>query len=107
MPRTGRRDLVRILHAARGLDTALQEFLAHHAIPTKTPSMGSYLYALSKHSRASLSQLPDSDRRQFQKIIVDVRNCYLHKAGAYPANETEVRALLSAMQSCLATVLAL
>lgn len=102
-----RRQLLGVLHSTRALDTALKAFTALHGITVRPPALGKYLSALETHSRPGLSRLPNAQRLQFQLNIVDVRNRYMHEAGAYPANDAEIQTLLSEMDNCLITVLSL
>jgi hypothetical protein len=102
-----RRHLLQTLHATRALDTSLREFTKAHGIPVVQASLGEYLGALVKHRKASLRLLPKIKKDYYQLAIVSVRNQYMHEAGAFPANDTEIRTLLSEMESCLVTVLAL
>jgi hypothetical protein len=102
-----RRQLLGILHSTRALDSALKAFTTLHSITVHTSSLGGYLRALEIHTRPGMSQLPNAQRRQFQSNIVNVRNRYMHEAGAYPANDAEIQTLLSEMDNCLITILSL
>jgi hypothetical protein len=42
--------------------------------------------------------------RRNQASIVDVRNVYMHEAGAFPAIDSKVQVLVSEMHACLAAV---
>lgn len=47
------------------------------------------------------NQLPPGTAAFFQSRIVNVRNRYMHEAGAFPASQSEISALLSDMDACL------
>ena len=105
--RNGRKQLLQVLHSTRALDTSLSELIAHYGIHVRTAALGSYLYGFSNHRVAGLSQLPLAQRNHYQYAIVNKRNFYMHCAGAFPANNAEIRTLLAEMQSCLIDVLSL
>ena len=106
-----RRRILEVLHSVRALDSGLKAFVQHHGCqePGKQPpnAMGGYLHALQKHTVAGLGQISWIQRTQFQTAIVSKRNTFLHEAGTFPANDTEVDTLLSDMHACLTTVVAL
>lgn len=106
--RTGRRQLLQILHSTRALDTSLRELMVYHGIPTRRRnSLGQYLRAFGNHTVVGVGRLPDIQRRHYQVAIVDQRNKYMHQAGAFPQSDAEIRSLLSEMQSCLFDVISL
>jgi hypothetical protein len=103
-----RQRVLQILHTTRALDSTLSVFTSFHRCAPKRAALGSYLHELTRHTSPTLgSRLSLTDRARFQADIVDVRNHYMHEAGAYPVDDTEVRTLLSDMQDCLITILAL
>jgi hypothetical protein len=102
-----RKHLLQILHATRGLDTALGTFARLHAIPYRTPALGAYIWSFANHSKAGLQHLTEAERKQFQSEIVDKRNHFMHQAGAFPNQDKVVNKILSEMQTCLARVSAL
>ncbi|EJG2023453.1 hypothetical protein BS026_RS08700 [Vibrio parahaemolyticus] len=102
-----RKHLLQILHATRGLDTALGTFARLHAIPYKTPALGSYIWSFANHTKPGLQHLTQAERHQFQTEIVDKRNHFMHQAGAFPNQDRVVNKILSEMQTCLARVSAL
>ena len=103
-----RRRLLQIVHSTRALDTCLQVFTAFYGCSPQQPSLGGYLRQLGGHGSTTLKgALSTAHRSRFQKTIVDVRNRFMHEAGAYPQSDQEVGALLSEMQSCLVEVLSL
>jgi len=102
-----RRRLLQVLHSTRALDSSLKTFLNYHNCPQGN-SLGGYLWSLTRHQSATLrTRLSGTARHHFQQEIVDKRNRYMHEAGSYPGNAAEVENLLSEMQDCIATVVAL
>lgn len=108
-----RRHLLEILHSARALDTALQTFVAHHKCSSPhlrgkpASSLGSCLIALRDHAIPTIGRITNAERSHFNSKIVASRNHYMHQAGAFPANESEVNILLAEMHACLARVASL
>lgn len=106
-----RRRLLEVVHSARALDSSLKAFVQHHGCQEtgkRLPcAMGGYLHALEKHSVVGLGKISAIQRKQFQTAIVDIRNRFLHEAGAFPLTDKEVDTLLSDMHACLAAVAAL
>jgi hypothetical protein len=106
--RDTRRRILEVLHSTRALDTTLSAFVGHHGcLPRggRTPSnLGAYLIALRDHTVSGLSSLNETQRSHFQKVIVRVRNAYMHEAGALPQNDSDVHVLLAEMQACIAIV---
>ncbi|ANQ16281.1 hypothetical protein BA891_03130 [Vibrio natriegens] len=99
--------LLQILHATRGLDTALGTFARLHAIPYQTPALGAYIWSFANHNKRGLQKLTQSERNRYQEEIVNKRNHFMHQAGAFPNQDKVVNKILSAMQECLARVSAL
>ena len=107
IPQPSRRRLLQVLHTTRALDSSLREFLAVHQVPPGN-SLGSYLKRLrDNNAHPVIAPLPAASRTRFQTRIVDLRNRYMHEAGAFPATKGETMQLLSEMHECLVEVLAL
>ncbi len=102
-----RKNILKILHSTRALDTTLRTFLDMHGIrnPKEDFSLGIFIKKLSNHDKESLSKLNESSRKKYQKEIVDKRNAYMHKAGKYPIDDNEVNEILSEIESCVIEVL--
>lgn len=100
-----RRNLLRIIHSTRGLDTCLRIFLDHYNIRQNANTIGQYLVKLQNHENPNLNKLPNNVRQRFQTSIVDVRNQYMHSAGKIANNESEVNLLISEMEACVSIVL--
>ncbi len=101
------RHLLQVVHSCRALDTCLKAVLIqdHQLAPN---GMGSALYQLRDHGiRRTGRHLAESLRRTHNASVARIRNHYLHSAGAYPGNSTQVDSLLTSMQSCLQDVIAL
>ena len=100
--------LLQVLHSTRALDSALAAFVRQKPInllPGQTPdSLGKYLYLLANHTTNGPGKLPQASRVRFQNSIVDHRNTYMHRAGAFPANERDILRLLAEMHACLTQV---
>lgn len=102
-----RRHLLSVLHSTRALDDTLKAFVDHHKLSAKKyGTLGSSLKFLEAAPVGKFSA-PFTLRTHFQSTIVDVRNKYMHQAGAYPANEREIRTLISEMEHCVSVVVAL
>lgn len=102
-----RRHLLAVLHATRALDVALKTFVAQlHLHSAPSTSLGASLKYIEASAPAVLSST-FTMRQRFQNSIVKSRNRYMHEAGAFPANDSEIRTLLAEMEHCLAVVLAL
>lgn len=106
VPQMPRRHLLQVLHATRALDTAMSVFVHFAGCPGGGSSLGKYLYRLTQPG-SRVAQLPIASRRRYQGSIVDTRNRYAHEAGAFPASDQELAALLSEMEACVSEVVAL
>lgn len=104
---TRRRNLLKILHSTRGLDSTLRVFLDYHGIRNGTQAIGQFIIQLEKHKSPSLSNLSNSERIKYQNRIVNLRNLYLHTADSYPRTEREVNELISDMHALLSRVMTL
>lgn len=102
-----RRRLLQLLHSTRALDSFLRGFTDFYGIRGSNHALGEYLNCLGTHTNPHLNKLPNGRAKYYRQKIVDRRNIYMHKAGAFPNNEQEILTLLSEMQSCLAEVASL
>ena len=102
-----RKNILKILHATRALDTSLKTFLDHHGIRNGGHSIGSYLHQLSGHGSQAIGKISPSERAKYQRTIVDVRNTHLHQADSYPQNDSSVYQVISEMQSLMTRVTSL
>ena len=107
-----RRWLLQVLHSTRALDTTLATYVVQRPIISppgdRAPrGLGEYLDLLKKHRTPGLAKLSGTAAKGYKRRIADPRNDYMHKAGAFPSSEKEVRDLLSEMESCLTEVLGL
>jgi hypothetical protein len=104
-----RRFLLQVLHSTRALDTSLAELINQYGIINNARSLGAYLKVFSSTSFGALghARLPSAKVTYYQNAIVNKRNQYMHSAGAVPANNDEIRILLSEMQACLFEIFAL
>lgn len=99
-----RRHLIQLLHATRGLDSGTSQIILSSG-GTLQPSLGAMLYWLRNTGIGGMT-LPEATRHHYQTTIVDVRNRYVHEAGAFPT-DSELLLLLSEMEACLFDVLSL
>jgi hypothetical protein len=110
-----RRQLLQVLHSTRALDSALSAFIGQRwsslmppVPPNPRRSLGGYLVWLSTHTETGrIARLPIASQSRYQRTIVDIRNRYMHEAGATPRNDAEIDRLLSEMQLCISQVVAL
>lgn len=102
-----RKNILKILHSTRALDSTLKSILDHHHIRNGKHSIGQYITQLTIHNSTSLGKLSQSERSKFQTSIADVRNTHLHTADSYPQNDREVNELISEMQSLITRVASL
>jgi len=94
-----RRLLLQVLHSTRALDSGLSSLIrAAGAVPNN--SLGRMLQQLES-SGIHGNRLPPGTARYFQRRVVNVRNRYMHEAGAFPVAPLEISALLSNMDACL------
>lgn len=102
-----RKNILRILHSTRALDTTLKAYLDFYGIRGGNHSIGQYLNTLAKHSDNRIGKLSDSEKRKYQREIVDHRNKHLHTANSYPTNDSEVSNIISEMQALVSRVVSL
>lgn len=107
VPQLPRRYLLQVLHATRALDSYLSAFNNLHGLAPHARALGQYLTALANHTHAALSHLSELDRLRFQRTIANIRNRFMHEAGAFPVREAEVENLLAEMDALLSLVVTL
>jgi len=108
IPQLSRRYVLMVFHSARAFDTTLKNFLDHYGLRTRRQhSIGSYLNILENHTDPSIGNLSNIENNTYKAGIANVRNRYLHEAGAYPAGNNEIFALLAEMDACLTRVFSL
>ena len=93
--------LLKILYTTRALDTCLREIIKHKRWNSQNDEygLGYYLKVLARNGA-----LNEQLRRSYQKDVVDLRNRYMHSAGANPDKLVADR-ILSEMLACLSAVL--
>ena len=94
-----RRLLLQVLHSTRALDSGLSSLIGA-AGATPANSLGRMLYQLETTGIHG-NQFPPGTAAFFQSRIVNVRNRYMHEAGAFPVAPSEISNLLSNMDACL------
>lgn len=98
-----RRRLLKILHAFRGMESAVSEVVNFHGVPLtvgKPPSLGNYLMSLAK---ANL--LPNQLQAGCQRNVVKMRNKIAHGAGNYPRDDAHLDVSVRHIEACLAFLL--
>lgn len=99
-----KRNLLKITHTTRALDTSMVCFLGYHQILNGEISLGQYLFKLRDHNNKKIDNITEPERNFYQKNIVDLRNSYMHSAGKICTNDQEVNELLNNMQNLLTRV---
>jgi len=102
-----RKNILKILHATRGLDSTMREILDHFSIRNGKHSIGQFLHQFTHHNNTSLGKLSTSEKAKYQREIADVRNTHLHTADSYPRNDSEVYKLLSEMEALITRIASL
>jgi len=102
-----KRNLLKITHTTRAIDTSLESFLYEHGILNNEVSLGQYLYKLRDHNNNDIDKITETERNFYQKNIVDLRNTYMHSAGKICTNDKEVNELLNNMLGLLTRVASL
>ncbi|MCM8738056.1 hypothetical protein M5E06_28445 [Azospirillum sp. A1-3] len=98
-----RRRLLKMLHAFRGMETAVSEVVNFHNVqlpPGRPPGLGTYLVSLAHHN-----YLPNQIQSSCQKNVVSLRNKIAHGAGHYPQNDAHLDTSLRHVEMCLAFLL--
>lgn len=101
-----RRNLMKILHSTRGLDTTLKNIVSFHHLGT-VHSLGPLIDKFYNHTNASFGKMFQYECGRYKRSIADIRNTHLHSAGSYPRTEGEVNDLISEMEALLTRVLSL
>lgn len=104
---SNRRNILKILHSTRALDSTLKAILKYYGILNNKHSIGQYLVQFTSHNCSGLGKLSLSERAKYQKEIADVRNIHLHNANSYPKNDRKVYQLISEMEALIARVTSL
>lgn len=110
-----RKYITMILHSTRALDSSMAYFLQHNSIRNyrngnraiTARSIGQYIDALALHNNNQLNRITQQERTNYKNRIANIRNNFMHTAGAYPTNSNEVNNLLSEMHSLLSRMFTL
>lgn len=102
-----RKNILKILHSTRALDSTLKSFLDHYGIRNGKHALGQYLIQLAYHNDHRIGKISNNERAQFQNSIVNHRNTHLHQADSYPSNDSEVSQIICEMETLLSRVLTL
>lgn len=104
---TKRRNILKILHSTRALDSTLKAILDYYTIRGSNYSLGKYIYQFAGHRHPILGKISASERDKYIREISNIRNNHLHNADSYPKNEREVFQLISEMQALITRVTSL
>lgn len=107
IPPPPRKNILKVLHSTRALDTTLRSFLDHHGILGRSHSIGQYLFQLTNHRLRTVVNLSTAERAKYQNEIVNLRNKHLHTANSYPRNDREVYQLIAEMEALVTRVISL
>lgn len=102
-----RKNILKILHSTRALDSTLKSILDYYYIRGNNHSLGNYIYQFAGHRHPVLGKISASERDKYIREISNVRNNHLHNADSYPRNESEVFQLISEMQALITRVTSL
>ena len=102
-----RKNILKILHATRGLDSTLKAFLDYYSVRNGKHALGQYLTQLASHSDHRIARISSAERARFQSSIVDHRNTHLHQADSYPKNDSEVYQIICEMETLVSRVMTL
>src|SRR5260370_17272227 len=94
-----RRYLLEVIHSSRAIDTGLQRYLFHRdsVLKRNIPAVLTYL----RDTGIAGNRLSFHRYKSHTTNVAKVRNTFAHEAGAFPANSSEVEALLAALDACL------
>lgn len=101
-----RKNLFKVLHTTRALDSTLQCIVGHYGLGT-IHSLGPLIDRFCNHTHPTLGKMFQSECNRYKRSIADMRNQHLHTAGSYPRTEGEVTNLISEMQSLISRALSL
>ena len=100
------RRLLHVLHSARTLDSCLSRMIME--LGARPPnSLGPLLSHFIHHAGFAGHTWTQGVRDRYYDNLVEDRNRYLHTAGEFPANTTEILTYVSELQDCIDTVLSL
>lgn len=102
-----RRRLLQVLHSTRALDSFLKSFTDSFGIRGTAHSLNEYLIRLENHNNPRVGRLTNGRASYYKVRIANVRNTYMHEAGAFPSSEPEIQTLLSNMHTCLIEIASL
>jgi len=101
---TKRRNILKVLHTMRALDSVLRAFLDHHGLRGDKHSLGDYIKKLHSHNAPHLQKLTGPEKDMYIRNIANPRNKYMHSANRYPTGEAEVNNLVAEAHTLIARV---
>ncbi len=104
---TLRRNILKIFHSSRALESSLKAFLDHHGVRGNAHSIGQYIDALQLRVITGHTNITQAERYNYKRSIANVRNAYFHNADTFPHNENEVTTLISEMHALISRVMTL
>lgn len=99
-----RRQLLRIMHLARGLETTARAIVdANGIILSKDKkNLGGYLSALANHGTPVI---PQNMKKECYERVARLRNRVAHGAGQYPTGNLQVDSAFTSVYNCLSIML--
>ncbi|MGB4849333.1 MAG: hypothetical protein WBP41_15515 [Saprospiraceae bacterium] len=101
-----RKNLLKVLHSTRGLDSTLSTIVNYHHLGL-AKSLGPLIDKFHIHTNTTFGKMYSTECNRYKRSIADTRNDLLHTAGSYPKSEGDVNDLISEMESLISRVLAL
>lgn len=99
-----RRRLLKLIHAARAIDTTLGVILDANGISPQH-GIGNRLNQLKTLAPATRGYLNHTTVVAYRTSIANVRNNYAHNAGAFPTSTHEIEGFVSEVHACMTLVL--
>jgi len=96
-----RKNLLRLLHGCRALETALKEMIRSHGV-TPRHSLGPIFRQLSQIPYGQPGYLNAANAQRFGRTVRIARNRYTHEANAFPRSTREAESVLSEIEACFA-----
>ena len=99
-----RRRLLKVIHAARAIDTTLGVILDVNGISPQH-GIGKRLDQLKTLAPTTRGYLEHTTVVAYRTSIANVRNNYAHNAGAFPTSTAETEGFISEVHACMTLIL--